>query len=538
MTRENLYVLASRARERTTLYVATHDAPYDEDDRTDRARTDPYAYAAREILHGIIATEAVPLSATETITTAQDEAGSLATLVPRYQHAARQQAGHRYTAAAMHALGGEYGSGLVSDPAWSAVVLRLHDAEADGWDPVRLLALAASQRELGSAGSIAEVMAWRIDAHLSGNHAPPGTGRLYETMPAARDRLAEVVRATLGPQVSDRAQAELAWPALLAALHRAEAADFDAGGLLSHVSDPRELRIGRSISETLAVNVSRHLAASPGAGNGQLPTEAPLPWMASPNHPGRDSTGISRYLTEAASLISSRVSAIARTAVRHRPSWMQALGQPPGDPEHERQWLRAVAIVAAYREQFAVTTSDPGQPLGPYAESATPAHKPYWHAAESLLTARRLAGLAAASASTPDAQAHALVAVDIYRALTDTERAAVSKEMAKQLGPQWLGSPSTPDEEAATQPVHGSALATALAEHGHLKLTEPAGREPASYEPAEATPARHAPGRKAAPTQGRPGPGHGHAPAVAPPPRHEPSIRPSLPAQHGHHPRL
>jgi hypothetical protein len=75
MTRENLYVLASRARERTTFYVSTHDLPFHEDDRVDLARTDPRAYAAREILLTIIATEGAPLSATETIATAQQEAG-------------------------------------------------------------------------------------------------------------------------------------------------------------------------------------------------------------------------------------------------------------------------------------------------------------------------------------------------------------------------------------------------------------------------------------------------------------------------------
>src|SRR5690242_13590788 len=75
MTRENLYVLASRARDKTTLYVATHDLPYDEDDRTDQARTDPYAYAAREVLLNVIATEGAALSATETITIAQENAG-------------------------------------------------------------------------------------------------------------------------------------------------------------------------------------------------------------------------------------------------------------------------------------------------------------------------------------------------------------------------------------------------------------------------------------------------------------------------------
>jgi hypothetical protein len=91
MIRESLYVLASRAREKTTFYVATHDLPFDEDDRTNQARTDPDSYATREILLNILATEAAPLSATETITAAQEEAGSLATLVPRYQHAVRHQ---------------------------------------------------------------------------------------------------------------------------------------------------------------------------------------------------------------------------------------------------------------------------------------------------------------------------------------------------------------------------------------------------------------------------------------------------------------
>jgi conjugative relaxase-like TrwC/TraI family protein len=41
MTRENLYVLATRARERTTFYVPTFDLPFDEDDRVDLVRTDP-----------------------------------------------------------------------------------------------------------------------------------------------------------------------------------------------------------------------------------------------------------------------------------------------------------------------------------------------------------------------------------------------------------------------------------------------------------------------------------------------------------------
>lgn len=64
MTGEALYVLATRAREKTTLYAATHDQPFDPDARVDQARTDPNAYAAREVLPNILGTEGAPLSAT------------------------------------------------------------------------------------------------------------------------------------------------------------------------------------------------------------------------------------------------------------------------------------------------------------------------------------------------------------------------------------------------------------------------------------------------------------------------------------------
>ena len=92
MTREALYVLATRARERTVLYVATHDLPFDDDAHVNQVQHDPRQYAGREILLNILATEGAALPATETITTAQEAAGSLATLVPRYLHAARQAA--------------------------------------------------------------------------------------------------------------------------------------------------------------------------------------------------------------------------------------------------------------------------------------------------------------------------------------------------------------------------------------------------------------------------------------------------------------
>jgi conjugative relaxase-like TrwC/TraI family protein len=533
MSRENLYVLASRAREKTTFYVATHDLPFDDDDRVDKARTDPRAYAAREIFLNIIATESAPLSATETITTAQQEAGSLATLVPRYLYAADLADRRRYELAATSALGGRVEADLQADPAWSQVVLRLRDAEASGWDPARLLTTVAAQRELGSADSIAEVLAWRIDGYLADNPAPPALNRHYESAATARERLADVAGTALGPGMSARAQAETAWPALIAALHRAETAGHDTRELLSAVASERELRTARSISEVLAWRIGRHLIAHPNAEAREAapPEEGILPWLASPSPAADADTGIVRYLDEAADLISTRVGDLANTAVRDRPPWTLPLGMPPEDPEVERQWLRHVEIVAAYRDQFKVTTDDTRQVLGPYAESGQPAHKPYWHAAESVLAARRLAGLdPAAPAATPDSRVRTRLAADIYRTLPESERATISTEMATRLGPLWFGDPVALDEDAASQPAHAATLADTLAKRGHMTSIPPSDPAPITYEESlEAALARRSPTRR---TDGHTSYAPAPAQRLQPPLRHDatavPAPRPRL----------
>jgi hypothetical protein len=412
MTRENLYVLASRARDNTTLYVATHDLPYDEDDHTDRARTDPYAYAAREVLLNIIATEGAALSATETITAAQEDAGSLATLIPRYLHAARQHAEQRYATAAATALGDHDGAALTADPAWHAVTQRLYDAEADGWDPARLLAIVAAQRELGTADSIAEVLSWRLDGYLTAHpHADH-----HDAQPA----------------------------------------------------DP-----GQSAT---------------------IPTRRLLPWVTGPTPaPGGDTT-YDQYLTEAAQLIGTRITALAGTAIRHRPPWTLPLGQPPADLEAQHQWRRHVAIIAAYRDQHKVTTNDPRQVLGPYAEPCHAAHNAYWHAAASVLAARQLAGLDPPSGTTSlNTRTGTHLAAGIYRQLPQAERTAISNEMSARLGPLWFGNPTSPDEDAATQPAHAATLTTALAQRGHLTVTAPATSPQITDEPLEADLARRRP---------------------------------------------
>jgi conjugative relaxase-like TrwC/TraI family protein len=125
MTREMLYVLASRAREHTTFYVTLHDLlPLDEDERVNRPAWDRRSYAAREILEQILATEGSELSATQTIRSSQEQSESLSTLVPRYLHAAHLLAATRYTSAASLVFGEPDGQQLTADPAWGPLVRR------------------------------------------------------------------------------------------------------------------------------------------------------------------------------------------------------------------------------------------------------------------------------------------------------------------------------------------------------------------------------------------------------------------------------
>jgi len=303
MTREMLYVLASRAREHTTFYVTTHDLlPLDDDERVNQAAWDRRSYAAREILKQILATEGSEPSATQTIRDSQELAGSLATLVPQYLHVAHSLAERRYADAAVVVFGRRDGELLVTDPAWGALVRRLYAAEADGWQPERLLGDVARLRELDTADSVAEVFCWRIDRYIR-NRVPPAHLRQPARADAARyaglltghpafsgmtfdaeqalavpsaftvtrrddgadtpagylDLVAEAIGATL----TRRAVAEAAWPAVETALRRARQAGHDPAAVLSIVARGRELRTARTISQTLAWRIGRYLASSP-----------------------------------------------------------------------------------------------------------------------------------------------------------------------------------------------------------------------------------------------------------------------------------
>ena len=336
--------------------------------------------------------------------------------------------------------------------------------------------------------------AWRIDGYLADNPTPPAGGRPYEPAAAARERLALVAAAALGPGMSALAQAGTAWPALLAALRRAETAGHDAGEMLASAASERELRTAPSISEVLAWRISRYLAAQP---RGREPrsdpaSEASLARLASPS-PSANAWTRESPVTWTRPLASSPP---ALTGWQAMPSGTGPRGCSrsacPRDPATERQWLRHVAVIAAYRDQHKITSDDPRQVLGPYPESGRAGHKAYWHAAESVLAARRLAGLDAPAVddhrggpgSRPSRRRH-LPRPAGRRARRDQHRDGA------RLGPLWFGDRTSLDENAATKPAHAATLANVLARLGHLTgASEPARVQFVAGEPLEADFAR------------------------------------------------
>jgi conjugative relaxase-like TrwC/TraI family protein len=141
--REHLYVLATRARTSTHLYVTTHTAlPVDEDDRLDRRAWDPAGTDATVILQRILDRESAEISATQAIRQAQDTAASLSTLVPRYLHALTLLTTPHYEQIlALNLTEADFAEARADDD-YPNLLTALRHAHHAGWQPERALATA------------------------------------------------------------------------------------------------------------------------------------------------------------------------------------------------------------------------------------------------------------------------------------------------------------------------------------------------------------------------------------------------------------
>jgi hypothetical protein len=97
-------------------------------------------------------------------------------------------------------------------------------------------------------------------------------------------------------------------------------------------------------------------------------------WLPTPPSPGA-LTGRERAMATAitadAARIRARVVELGREATRARPEWVEQLGPAPDGAANRARYLAAITTIAAYREMYGVTTTDP---IGPPPSADQPQH--------------------------------------------------------------------------------------------------------------------------------------------------------------------
>ncbi|WP_438940516.1 MobF family relaxase [Jiangella anatolica] len=183
----------------------------------------------------------------------------------------------------------------------------------------------------------------------------------YETIAAAaqHDRWSSLIRACgLGSDGAESALTSDAFGALAAELRRAEANHHDIDALLPQLAQVH----GFDDAEDVAAVLHERLARA---------TERPAPirsrTRATQSHivgliseaTGPMGPDMRAALTRRRALIEARAEAVLDAALHDRQAWAAALGSPPADRAHVARWRLHARTVAAYRDRYGITTSNP-----------------------------------------------------------------------------------------------------------------------------------------------------------------------------------
>jgi len=168
MTREALYVASTRGRAGTCWYAATEDAlDVDCHHEPDAPRT------ADELLGTVLARTGAEDSATETLRATLEDAGSLRTLVTRYDHA-RTVASLDALPLALDHLAPADRDRILGDPAASQLARVVASAAGRGAHPSSLVRAAFDLDDMTSVRSPALVLATRIEDYSRSLGVPDG----------------------------------------------------------------------------------------------------------------------------------------------------------------------------------------------------------------------------------------------------------------------------------------------------------------------------------------------------------------------------
>ncbi|WP_189273744.1 AAA family ATPase, partial [Kitasatospora griseola] len=447
---------------------------------------------------------------------------------------------NRYADAAATAVGTTTDK-VTAHPQWPHLAGTLAAAERANRDTNALLITAANQTTGTSDPVTALTLAARTNLTADGipeNHQNTHVALRHQAL--ATD--------ILGAELATRARNECTWPALTAALRRAETAGHEPATLLRQAAESRPLTGADSLSQVLAWRIGRHLAtAAPAAteqqndraeaelwrtlawtlkaientgttaetalsaatGRPALPEllqhtqqqalahtraasgRADLPtWISAVPRSTATNPLHHEYLTDSSALIANRLSVLADRTVENRPEWSRTLGEAPQDPTQHARWKQHLAVVAAYRDQYKVTDDNAAQPAGPYIEEGRTGHDAYWQATAAAVAARRAAAVPTSTATTTentDQQARRQLAADVYRALSEADQTEILRTVATRTGATWLANLPRLDDAALTQQIVAEQVTTVLAERHQLTAEAARPEQPQAEEQRQPT---------------------------------------------------
>jgi hypothetical protein len=296
MTREALYVAATRARESNRLYVDVEPEPAG----ADMAHGETERLSAREVLVAVASRRGADLSAHQTMAAEWARAAGFDQLVKEHQ------------------------------------------------------------------SLVATAMTKRWESALDGAGLPAGV----------------LAQARQSPE----------WAGLLSALRDAEDRGLDVNSALSELA---KLEV-RTVEDPAAVLRTR-LRRWEKLTGGQWQPRRDLVAGLVPRASGIDDPDLARAVGEREQTISKRAMDLAEHAVRGGAAWAKPFGPPPPSPAVAQAWWDRVAVVAAYRDRWRITTPSILGELNGIGSLSQAAHRA--RAQRAGQEAARLAGLASPTAA-------------------------------------------------------------------------------------------------------------------------------------------
>ena len=144
---------------------------------------------------------------------------------------------------------------------------------------------------------------------------------------------------------------------LVAQLRRTEADGYRPEQLLFHAARAGGLDGAKDPAAMLAARLAKLTAARSG---GTRPRRRPR-YIAGliPQATGAMPADVQQTLRELQDLIEQRAAALASHAIQESQPWVRRLGPPPTDPARRPVWEQQVSTIAAYRDRYAISGSDP-----------------------------------------------------------------------------------------------------------------------------------------------------------------------------------